>query len=431
MFTKPTIAIFVLALWLISAVQAQSVDDTSPTQGAGYEGEIVAIIKLLKQGKLAQALSSTDQHLAKFPKSRIAHLLRADTLTAMAGGLSEVGENAPAQVKEQPPTQNQSITIAKLTRQLKRRWQHAMRSQAQTQLQAPVPAQAQAQAQTQVPASLIHLGEHPYVIVTDMRNARLYLYKNNQGQPELVRDYYMSVGSQGYGKQYEGDNKTPIGVYAINRYIQASQLPDLYGKGAFPVDYPNHLDRYRQRTGYGIWLHGTPSHTYARSPWASRGCFVLSNDDFEDIDDYLDADDRTPVILSETIQWISHAELAQRQQQYLAVLKTWEQDWESLDTAAHLQHYAREDFNFGQGDFAQWSARKQQVGAGKTFVEVDVSVKSLFAYPGEQDMFVVNFHQRYHSNNYQSEVHKQQYWQRDATGQWRILFEEYLDIELS
>jgi len=26
-------------------------------------------------------------------------------------------------------------------------------------------------------------------------------------------------------------------------------LPDLYGSGAFPVDYPNKLDRAKQRTG--------------------------------------------------------------------------------------------------------------------------------------------------------------------------------------
>lgn len=241
--------------------------------------------------------------------------------------------------------------------------------------------------------------------------------------PQLIRDYYMSVGSAGYGKQFEGDNKTPVGVYSIYQYIDDKELPDLYGEGAFPVDYPNRLDRYRNRTGYGIWLHGTPSNTYARSPWASEGCFVLSNDDFLDIEKYIDVKQRTPVILSDRIEWIGAEQLQQRRASYLNIVKRWKEDWESLHTDAYLAHYSRDNFNLGRADFSPWAERKRLVNREKTFVQVDMDIQSLFAYPGEEEMFVVKYKQRYLSNNYHGETQKEQYWQRDNSGRWRIIFE--------
>jgi len=377
-------------------------------QRATYEPEIIQIIELVQQGQLEQALSLTQSHLRNFPKSRIAHLLHADILLGMTTQLPDIGA-AALKADSATNVNTERLGLDGLKHQIKNRWSHAA-----------IDAQ---DSHTKLPASLIHIGDHPYVIVTDMLKGRLYLYRNNQGVPELVRDYYLSVGSSGIGKQLEGDNKTPIGVYVINRYIKGEELPDLYGKGAFPVNYPNIVDRYRKRTGYGIWLHGTPSNTYARSPWASEGCFVLSNDDFLEIDQYIDAEDRIPVILSDQINWVSQSELADLKQDYMSVLKAWKSDWESLDTNAYLQHYSSNEFNFGRDNFRQWVNRKKQVNQAKTFIQVDLDLDSLFLYPGEKDMFVVKYRQRYLSNNYQGQATKEQYWRRNNDGQWQIVYE--------
>ena len=217
-----------------------------------YELAVLAIIDAIKAGDLEKAVTRADAHIEKFPKSQVGHLLRADALSALTGGLNSVADNAALP----------DNSISGLVHQMRNRWKHRDLHEGITH--------------ERFPASLLVMGEHPYVVVADMPEGRLYLYQNDRGRPRLLRDYYMSVGTAGYGKQVEGDNKTPIGVYAINRYIEGSALPDLYGKGAFPVNYPNRYDRYLKRTGYGIWLHGTPSDTYARPPWSSEGCFVLS-----------------------------------------------------------------------------------------------------------------------------------------------------------
>lgn len=371
-----------------------------------YEAELLEIVELVKKGELSSALQRLDHHLSRYPKSRVGLLVKADILAAQAG-------DTPAQSLTSvatPINPAEGFDIEGLRSQIKNRWQHKQ-------------AHSMAGSNAMLPANLVYFGQSEYALVADMQNARLYVYQNGKGIPRLVKDYYLTVGSQGYGKQVEGDNKTPVGVYVVNNFLKPENLPDLYGSGAFPVNYPNILDRAKDRTGYGIWLHGTPSDTYARSPWASEGCFVVSNEDFEDIQRYIDVKKRTPVVLADSVQWLDEKQFSEQQESYLALVETWRKTWESLDTQAYLDYYSRDQFNFGLDEFEPWAARKRIVNASKTFVQVQLELKSLFVYPGEQDTFVVSYRQHYLSNNYSGLSDKQQFWQKDAQGQWRIIFE--------
>ena len=100
----------------------------------------------------------------------------------------------------------------------------------------------------------------------------MFLYKNQDGLPVYMDDFYVTIGKNGAGKIIEGDQKTPLGVYFVTRFIESGELPDLYGDGAFPINYPNIWDRRNGRTGTGIWLHGTPSTIFSRPPEDSDGC---------------------------------------------------------------------------------------------------------------------------------------------------------------
>ena len=364
-----------------------------------YEPALLSIIQALQLGQLSQAVNLSNAHLEAFPKSQVGHFLKAEALLAMTNGLSSIG------AKSTVP----KASLDGLKHQIKNRLRHASKQDEVSH--------------RKIPSSLLDIGDHPFVVVADMPEGRLYLYENVAGKPKLLRDYYMTVGAAGYGKNVEGDNKTPIGVYQINRYIEGRALPDLYGKGAFPVNYPNRYDRFLKRTGYGIWLHGTPSDTYARSPWASEGCFVLSNDDLLDVGQYVSAEAKTPVILSDTIEWLTPSELDQRKASLLTVLEQWRLDWESLDTARYISHYQASEFNFGKGRYAVWKKRKKTINEAKIFVQINMELQSLFAYPGEKDMFVVKFKQYYLSDNYSGESIKEQYWKRNKLGQWRIIYE--------
>ena len=82
------------------------------------------------------------------------------------------------------------------------------------------------------------------------------------------------------------------------------KLTDFYGRGAFPINYPNEWDKRNGRSGFGIWLHGTPSDTYSRPPRASDGCVVLANPDMDRVGATLQVG-ITPVIISNTVEWVA------------------------------------------------------------------------------------------------------------------------------
>ena len=379
---------------------------TAPMQSSVYEEELITLMAEIERGDVDVALEQLDQHLARYPKSRVGHLMRADLLGIQAGGkpVAAAAEISPA------ITPKDTFDIPGLRKQLAQRWQHRVKS-------------ASTNLDQRIPAALVHTGEAERVLVADMNQARLYLYDTSGAYPKRMSDYYLSVGSQGVGKEVEGDNRTPIGVYKVTQYIDDSALPDLYGSGAFPVNYPNRYDRLKGRTGYGIWLHGTPSDTVARAPWSSEGCFVLSNEDFEQLRPFISVDAATPVVLADAVTWLTPAQYEAHRDQYLAVVDHWRQTWERIDTDGFIALYDRDVFDFGAQGYEGWVARKRAVNAGKTFINVDLNLLGLYLYPGPETMFVVEFEQRYNSNNYRSDVRKQQYWQRGPDGQWRIIYE--------
>jgi murein L,D-transpeptidase YafK len=261
--------------------------------------------------------------------------------------------------------------------------------------------------------------QQKYALVVDTSRSTLFVYENVDGEPRYVTDFYVTIGKLGTDKYSEGDQRTPLGVYFVQADLPKAQLADLYGDGAYPLDYPNEWDRRNKRTGSGIWLHGTQSGTYSRPPRASNGCVVLANDDLNKVSRYLQIG-VTPVIISDRIAWLdqqAQSERAALQQQ----LEQWRSDWASLDTRAYLRHYAR-DFASGSANYETWAKQKQQVNAAKTWIKVDLSNLSMFTYPNRQDLVVVDFEQDYSSSNLTNKMKKRQYWMKQD-GRWQIVYE--------
>ncbi len=275
------------------------------------------------------------------------------------------------------------------------------------------------------PENILFMAENqPFVILVDQLSSRIYVYQNQQGKPVLKTDYFITIGINGYGKQKRGDQKTPIGIYSVTKYIDGNELPDLYGEGAFPIDYPNTWDKRNRRTGDGIWIHGTPSNTYNRSPWASNGCIVVSNPDFLHIGNYITPDNNTPIIVAKKVNWLNHEQWSTKRQQALKLIDNWISDWESLDHDRYSQHYSQTDLNANGKDFQTWETHKLRVNRNKTSIDVDLSNLSVYQYPGEENMMLMQFDQEYRSNNLNDDSPKEIYWRKSADQyQWQIVHE--------
>ena len=272
-----------------------------------------------------------------------------------------------------------------------------------------------------IPSVLARLdANYHHAIVIDLNKSRLYLFDNNQAVPVLIKDFFVSMGRGGAGKLNEGDLKTPLGVYFVQSYISPLQLLDKYGAGAYPINYPNAWDRLKGKTGHGIWLHGTRSGTYNRPTLASEGCVVLPNDDLLNVGTYINLKN-TPVLIGENIEWLALGEWKQHQQLINQIHMQWKTDWESLNVENYLAHYSAR-FTNGEKNFSQWADHKRRIAKHKTYVDIGLSNVSLLMHP-QEDVLVATFLQTYSSDNFISQSWKRQYWNKEADGEWRIVFE--------
>ncbi len=271
------------------------------------------------------------------------------------------------------------------------------------------------------PSNLFQLpGSVKNALVFDLQDNRMHIFETGAGDPEPIGDYFVAVGKNGIEKRREGDEKTPVGIYFVSSYIPGDTLPAIYGVGAFPISYPNAWDRRLGRTGSGIWIHGTDKDEASLLPQSSRGCLTLRNADFMTLSQFVRIR-RTPVIVSDKVTWTAPAELEADRASLATAIEAWRSDWESLDNDAYFRHYSPH-FRTDDMNRAAWTRYKRRVNSSKTYIEVGVEDLGIYAYPGESELFLVTFEQRYRSNNFRGRKWKHQYWQREA-GDWRIVHE--------
>jgi L,D-peptidoglycan transpeptidase YkuD (ErfK/YbiS/YcfS/YnhG family) len=287
-YTPETLSADAVTLDLLHVASQRYPKPQNPLRpGSNDSGEALFLktYQLLSGGYFSQALQTAQFMAERYPHFQLGQLLYADLLAGGAG----VAPETDALVDS--PNLQQRMDQLKTEALLRTR-------HAGLKLLAG-----------KVPAQLRYLSPSVRkVVVVDAHKSRLYVlaYQTDDSGIEklqVVLDVYVSIGSQGMGKWREGDAKTPIGVYFIQKHLTDPMLPDLYGSGALTLDYPNPVDKQLKRTGSGIWLHGSPSQQYARPPTATDGCVVLANDDMTRLI-RLGVHTDTPVIIAESLSWI-------------------------------------------------------------------------------------------------------------------------------
>lgn len=361
------------------------------------EGLLVKGLLEISAGKNQQALATIEQLIRSTPNFKLAHLIRGDLLLAQGKSLTSFGGTSDSISPE---------TIQDLREEARVRIERYLeKSSTLKQPNLIIAPNAQ----------------HKHVILVDTKKSRLFLYENADTGLKYVTDFYITVGKNGVGKFIEGDKRTPIGVYFASTKLK-QPLPDLYGDGAYPLNYPNEWDRTNNRKGSGIWLHGTPSDTFSRAPRASDGCVVLSNQDLSALSDILEAG-KTPVIIADNLEWLNDASNLQAEKDNLnKAINNWLNDWRAQDTDKYLSYYSK-DFSSNGITYQQWAEHKQRVQASKPKVNINVSNISMFGYPDAQRrLVVVDFVQDFNSPTLKNKMQKRQYW-IEEDNRWKIIYE--------
>jgi L,D-transpeptidase YnhG len=289
------------------SLSSDALEQSLPLLGQA-EARLIRIYQLISQSERHEALKQAESLVHDYPNFHLANLVLGDLLSLYTRPIRQIGD--VPDTKAIAATQQLDI----------------LREQSRRRLLALI----ERPPENSVPSQFLALStQSQHAIAVDASRSRLYLFENTQGKDtmdashmKLVGDFYISVGQSGVEKTSEGDLRTPVGVYYITSSLDAARLPDLYGAGALPINYPNPLDLQRGKTGSGIWLHGSPSEQFARPPQASEGCVVLSNQDLQTLLGKVKIR-TTPVVIATELNWVKPEALGPERDRFEQTLEAW------------------------------------------------------------------------------------------------------------
>jgi len=365
---------------------------------AGHpEKRLIEIYAQVEHGDFAAALKHAQALVKDHPNFQLAHLIHGDLLRLRyqpTAGTDAVASN---------PSANGQMA--------------ALRAESRMRLDAlrnrPAPGW--------VPKQLLAVsGQSRHVIAIDASRGRLYWFENqtglNSNNPinlKLVSDFFISVGKSGIRKQQEGDGRTPLGIYYVTSIRDRKGLPEFYGAGALPINYPNALDIHKGRTGSGIWLHGTPPNQFVRAPLASDGCVVLANPDMQRLLEQVSAGS-TPVVIAEKLEWVPASDNFMTLKSLQTILEKWQADRSVLSNTELYAKYA------ARSSGLQKVKESQPEWAVSETAQLGVTQLSLLQTQDPEPALVATFEETLHGKA-TGVVHRQYWTQQDSN--WRLILD--------
>jgi murein L,D-transpeptidase YafK len=363
------------------------------------ETRLIEIYRLVERSQMREALTNAEKLVHDFPNFQLAQMVYGDLLAAQIRVVKTLGDVPSSQLSAAATT----AALSELRDELKLRLK-ALRERPPAGL---------------IPEEFLALSErNKHAIAVDASRSRLYLFENRSSGLALVADYYVSVGKSGLEKKAEGDARTPLGVYFIISNLNPRQLKDFYGSGALPISYPNELDRKRDKTGGGIWLHGTSSDRYSRPPLATDGCVVLSNPDLEQLIRSVEVR-TTPVVISRQLNWVPLHSARPDSSQFKEALTAWTSAKSSGDVNQLLRFYST-DFNSNGKTLSQWVPALRDELSLVHGRSIELKDLSILRWTDAADTMVVTFGEV--AAGRRSGPTKRQYWVRQGS-QWKIFYE--------
>ena len=369
--------------------------DSYSVNSESYERDLLNALERLLVNDQDSVEKQLGNLMIAYPDSRSGYLLYADLLAAR-GGLTPAIDQAMGHLERD--------VVSELREQLSIRWHywHTIR----------------ATRQDLWPAPLLQLGDQQQIaLYMDIPSARLIAYENDRGELKEVGNFYASIGVAGFNKRREGDQKTPTGVYRITGFIPGRKLHERYGSGALPINYPNELDQTYERTGDGIWLHGTEPGFVNRAPRASDGCLSLANSDFVALHRLIGDARAVPVVIDSAPEWITSDELYHRRDLLRRTIARWFKARLKSDTAL-LNHL----YSFSNSDTSLRHLSRGQPSSSITELAKNVRLEDtqLLAYPGEERLYVAEL---WIADGTKTIIGIRQYWQLTVEDEWQIVGE--------
>ena len=266
-----------------------------------------------------------------------------------------------------------------------------------------------------------------HVILVEKATHKLHLFENSITAPKLVKTYNSVTGKFKGNKFINGDHKTPEGIYTIYDFLSKEELlkrhgkyAEIYGSGAFPMNYPNFIDERAGKTGGGIWLHSTDDDSRISKGLDSRGCVVLQNADLKDISQYIELE-HTPIVVVQDVTFLSKTTWERNRNDINDAVSKWAKAWQNKDFASYIASYDPQRFHDRtKGNYNSYKTYKQAVFSRPDSPSIKLDFISIMA---NSDYAVVQLQQDYRSSIINDTGKKTLYLQKDTNYDWKIVGE--------
>jgi len=271
-----------------------------------------------------------------------------------------------------------------------------------------------------------------YVIIVDKTEKKAYVVHQIGNSPTIVKKFHVLIGEHNGDKTKKGDKKTPEGVYHITGYIPPTRLLPKYGAGAFPINYPNIVDKkIFHKTGGGIWLHGVNENENKK---ATKGCVAFHNGDFQILKKFVKRD--TPVIITKNVSFLKDYDYFYKRKEYLSLLNNFIKSWEKGDFQKFKNYISKKFVNNKNLKYNMYLKIKKMVM--DKFKYRKILVDNIKIYVENNQEFVYQFHQVYCATNVISVGEKTLYFQSEKNTPKIIAevykekdFNEYVTVEIA
>jgi murein L,D-transpeptidase YafK len=288
-----------------------------------------------------------------------------------------------------------------------------------------------AQVTKVLPAPIVQLDNFftHHVFIAEKSTHLLYLFKNNNGVPVFVKSFSMATGKKAGNKYFQGDHRTPEGIFEFTQFLTHEDLlkrhgkqGEIYGVGAFVMNYPNPMDRRRGKTGGGIWLHSTNDETRIEKGLDSRGCLVAANNNLIELSQYLELH-RTKVVVVHELKWLNENTWNTRRDKINKRINSWKVAWETENLNSYISAYHPKYFKDSiRGNLAEFKTYKKAVFSNPGEPKIDFLNTAILA---SEEYVLATLMQNYESSTIKDLGRKLLYFKQDAYYDYKIVHESW------
>jgi murein L,D-transpeptidase YafK/ketosteroid isomerase-like protein len=236
------------------------------------------------------------------------------------------------------------------------------------------------QAAAALPDMLISMpyadGAPAHAIVVEKDSQRLSVFRYD-GTFRKVGEFPCSTGKAHGDKRVSGDMKTPEGVYFFTDHHRDRDLSPIYGTRAFPMNYPNVMDRQAGKGGFAIWLHGTDRPLVAND---SNGCVAMRNADIDFLAGVIDVE-TTPILVTDIVSYADPADIGAYRERLDGLVRDWRRRLATGTYHEYLELY-HPDYLPPISWWRDWQAFRKAASAGGQGIDVALADASYYRFRG-------------------------------------------------